>query len=118
MSETVTQQQEAFLQNLMLGLSQRQAYIAAFPKAKKWKPESVDAQACSLLKKHKVAIRYAELKQEASDANAITRDSVLSRLKEFAYAPIDMEKLKPSDQIRALELMAKILGIDQQEEED
>lgn len=108
----VTQAQENFLQNLMHGMTQRQAYIAAFPKAKKWKPESVDAQACALLKTHKVAIRYAELQQEAQEANAITRDSILTRLKDFANAPLDYDKIRPADQIRALELMAKILGID------
>ena len=114
----VSQEQEAFLQNLMQGMSQRQAYMAAYPKAKKWKPESVDAQACNLLKVPKVALRYAELKRDASEANAITRDSILSRLKDFANAPLDYEKIRPADQIRALELMAKILGIDSPPDED
>ena len=114
----ITQGQENFLQNLMQGMSQRQAYISAFPKAKKWKPESVDAQACNLLKSPKVQVRFAELRKEASDANAITRDFILSRLKDIATAEIDIDKIRPADQVRALELMAKILGVDSPPDEE
>ena len=114
----ITQGQENFLQNLMQGMSQRQAYISAFPKAKKWKPENVDSQACSLLKTPKVQARFAELRKEASNANAITRDFILSRLKDISTAEIDIDKIRPADQVRALELMAKILGVDSPPDEE
>ena len=113
----VTPPQEEFLQGLMRGMSQRQAYIAAFPRAKKWKPESVDAQACNLLRSHKVAIRYEELQIQAQEANAITRDAVLSHLKACAFAPWGGQ-FKTSDQLRAMELICKITGIDTPREEE
>lgn len=115
---SITQAQETFLQNLMQGMSQRQAYKSAFPKSRKWKDESVDAQACATLKSHKVAIRYAELQREASQASGITRDFILSRLKDIATAEIDPDKIRPADQVRALELMAKILGVDSPPDEE
>ena len=113
--QKLTKQQEDFLQNLMKGMSQRQAYIAAFPKAGRWKPESVDAQACNLLKSPKVSIRYEELKLQAQEANEITRDAILTHLKTIAFSPVDFRKLKPADQLRALELMARITGLDSPE---
>lgn len=111
----LSKQQEDFLQNLMRGMSQRQAYIAAFPRSKKWKPESVDAEACNMLKKPNVAIRYEELKLQAQEANEITRDAILTHLKNIAFWPVDYKKLRPADQLRALELMARITGLDSPE---
>lgn len=111
-------QEEKYLQGLMQGMSQREAYLFAYPDKKNWKPNVIDNKASELLKRGEVKVRYAELQQEASDANAITRDSILSRLKDFANAPLDYDKIRPADQIRAIELMAKILGIDSPPDED
>lgn len=107
---TVTRQQERFLQELMRDCTQRQAYIIAYPNARKWKPQNVDSQASKLLREPNVALRYAELQRDAAEANAITRDSILSHLKLCAFA--DWGKFKPSDQIRAMELICKITGLD------
>jgi hexokinase len=112
----VTRQQEQFIQAIMRGMTQRQAYIYAFPNAQNWKPQNVDSKASNLLKDPSVALRYAELQREAAEANAITRDSVLAHLKLCAFA--DWGKFKPSDQIRAMELICRITGIDTPQDED
>lgn len=113
----ITRKQEQFLQGLMQGMSQRNAYIHAFPNSEKWKPNVVDVKASALLKDPSVALRYAELQHQAAEANAITRDSVLAHLKLCAFA--DWGKFKASDQIRAMELICKITGIDApQDDED
>ena len=119
----VTKRQEDFLQNLMKGMSQRQAYIAAYPKAQGWKPENVDAQASNLLKIPKVRTRYEELQKDAQNANAISRDMLIGELKKIGFCPINYICIPEKDllrmKVRALETMAKILGFDApQDDED
>lgn len=61
----LTEQQEKFVQELIKnGGNQRQAYLAAYPKSKNWKTESVDSKASNLLKIDKVWTRYQELLSE------------------------------------------------------
>ena len=105
-------QEEKYLSGLMQGMSQREAFLYAFPERSHWKTNVIDNKASQLLKRGEVKDRFEEMQQEARVANAITRDSILTRLKDFANAPIDYDKIRPSDQIRALELIAKILGLD------
>lgn len=62
----LTAKQERFCQNLVIkGLTQRQAYLDAYPKSKEWKPETVDEAACRLVNGNcKVLTRIEELKAE------------------------------------------------------
>lgn len=105
-------QEEKFLCGLMQGMSQYEAYLNAYPEKSHWKRKVIDNKACELFKRGELQVRYAQLQAEASEASGITRDFILARLKDIASAPVDTEKIRPADQIRALELMAKILGID------
>lgn len=111
-------QEEKYLQGLMQGMNQHDAYLFAYPEKSHWKRKVIDNKASELLKRGEIQVRYAELQNEASEANSITRDFVLSKLKEIVNAPIDIDKLRPADQIRALEMMSKILGIDSPPVED
>lgn len=106
----VTRQQEAFLQALMQGKTQHQAFIIAYPNSANWKPQSVDCKASILLKNPNVALRYAELQHDAAEANAITRDSILSHLKQCAFSPWG-SKFKVSDQLKAMALICQITGM-------
>ena len=78
--------------------------------------QNVDSKASNLLKDPSVALRYAELQHQAAEANAITRDAVLAHLKLCAFA--DWGKFKASDQIRAMELICKITGIDAPQDDE
>lgn len=111
-------QEEKYLQGLMQGMSQHDAYLYAYPEKAHWKRKVIDNKASELLKRGELQVRYSELQAEASNANAITRDFILSRLKDIATAPVDPDKIRPADQVRALEMMAKILGIDTPPDED
>lgn len=68
-------------------MSQRDAYIDAYPKAKDWKPSSIDEVACRLANDVKILSRREELRQEQSDqiANeaAWTRKDALNELKKL-----------------------------------
>lgn len=109
---SIKAQEEKFLSGIMQGMSQYEAYLFAYPEKSHWKRKVIDNKASELFKRGEIQVRYAQLQAEAGEANAITRDFILSRLKSIADAPVDLEKLRPADQIRALELLAKILGID------
>ena len=59
--DKLTKQQEVFVNELVKGSSQRQAYIKAYPSKKNWKETSLDCEASKLLSKTKVRQRYNEL---------------------------------------------------------
>lgn len=67
----LTNKQEAFVQELIKGKSQREAHRIAYPRSVNWKDETVDQTACRLLKNPKVLARFNELKgrliKEAED---------------------------------------------------
>lgn len=47
-------------------MSQRKAYLDAFPASEKWKPSTVDEAACRLAKESKILARIKELREEES----------------------------------------------------
>ena len=115
----VTPKQEAFLDGLMKGKSQRQAYLDAYPERAGWKKESLDISASRLLNDNaKVALRYQELQEEARAAAAISRDTIISELREIGFADIDLDRVSVKDKIKALELLVKILGYEQAQKVD
>lgn len=59
------QQIEKFVSNLVSGMSQRHAYIDAFPQSKNWKPETIDSKASTLFRDGKIRERYNELLENA-----------------------------------------------------
>lgn len=111
----LNKQQEDFIQGIMRGLSQRQAYLSAYPHAVKWKPNVVDVKASALFNSGKVQVRYKELQEQAAEANGITRDAILTELKRVGFCDVDPDRVKPADKLRALELLARILGLDSPE---
>ena len=64
---TLTPKQEKYVLNLVNGMSQRQAYLAAYPKSKKWKDKTIDNKASELFNKKEVLGRYHELLKKAED---------------------------------------------------
>ena len=79
----LTAKQEKFVQNLIKGMSQREAYRDAYPNDKST-DETVDKNACNLLNNNsKVLSRYNELLQKAEDnaiMNAIERKKWLTKV--------------------------------------
>ena len=77
----LTSKQEKYVQGLVAGLSQRQAYIQAYQKASDWKENSVDRQASTLLKNPKVLARYNALMEEHKNKALWTREEAINELK-------------------------------------
>ena len=62
----LTPKQEKFVQNIINGMTQRQAYKDAYD-AEKMKDEVVDVRACELFNNSKVKVRYQELMERLED---------------------------------------------------
>ena len=76
----LTAKREKYIQGLVAGLSQRQAYYKAYPHSKKWKPETVDNKASALLRKGEVLARYNELMDEHKEKALWTREDAVNKL--------------------------------------
>ena len=59
----LTPKQEKFIQNIVSGMSQRQAYKDAY-NAENMTDESIDVEACKLFNDTKISLRYQELMEE------------------------------------------------------
>lgn len=79
-SPKLTVKQEKFVQCLIEGKSQRQAYIEAGYSTKNKKPEYIDTRACELFKTSKVVGRYNEIMGEHKEKALITRSDLISGL--------------------------------------
>ena len=84
----LTNKENIYLQELVKGKSQREAYREAYPNSKKWKDTSVDTEASKLLKKPKVLQRYLELREEREQEH---KEKALYTLEE---AVKDLKQLK------------------------
>nr|DAT04138.1 MAG TPA: Terminase small subunit [Caudoviricetes sp.] len=90
--DKLTPKQELFVQGIISGLSQRQAYRQAFPTSKKWKDSTVDVKASELLQNGKVLVRYRELLKQFSNMSLWSREQAFNEyewLKNKARASIE-----------------------------
>lgn len=94
---------EKYVQNLISGMSQRQAYRDAFPKSKNWKDETVDSKA-SVLFSGKVLARYEEIQTEQKNDALLTRWEKRKILADMAR---DKENA-PSDRAKAIDIDNKM----------
>ena len=83
----LTLKQEKFVQELIKGKSQREAYKIAY-NAKNMKDTTIDSHACRLLKNDKVKARYDELRgkvvKRAEEKAIITAEEVLRGIADIA----------------------------------
>ncbi len=97
---------ETYVQALISGMSQRQAYIKAYPSAAKWKEACVDNRASQLLKIDEVLMRYTELQSELANAAVMTAEYKRNLLKSFA----DDESNSIADRMKAIDIDNKMSG--------
>jgi phage terminase small subunit len=80
----LTDKQEKFVEELIAGKSQREAYHIAYPKSVNWLDSAVDTKACILFKNGKVQERYNaihdRLIKEAEDECIVSAKDVLREL--------------------------------------
>lgn len=95
--------QEKFVQGLIQGMSQREAYHEAFKQSKRWKDTTVDPKASRLFKDSKVKTRYNELLEEAQDEAIMNRKARMVKLSKIAG-----HDEFPNDQMKAIDLLNKM----------
>lgn len=82
---SLTPKQEAFAVGIASGLTQADAYRAAYPRAAKWKDEAVWAQSSKLAADSMVCIRVEELGAKAAAANEVTVSRIVRELALIAF---------------------------------
>lgn len=95
----LTTKQELFVQNLVAGQSQRQAYRSAY-NAKKMTDKTVDETANKLLKNPKVTARYRELLKQFSNMALWSREQAFNEyewLKNKAKVSIEKEGVRQAN---------------------
>ncbi len=83
----LTPKQEKYVQELIKGKSQRQAYKAAY-NAKNMSDKTIDVKASQLLKRDKVRIRYEELRNKVIERTenkaVITAEEIIKEITDIA----------------------------------
>lgn len=86
LSDKVTKAQEVFVNELIKGKSQRQAFLRAWPEKASWQWNSIDSAACTILKIPKVAKRYNDLmcqiRADEQSKTKWTREQAIETLKD------------------------------------
>ncbi len=114
----LTPKQEMFVQNLIKGMSQREAYKNAY-KAK-YKDEAIDTKASLLFKTEKVQNRYKELLRRIENKSIMTAEERQIWLTKVINADIkikqeydnEVKEYDPymSDRLKALDILNKMSG--------
>jgi phage terminase small subunit len=78
-SVVLTQKQEKYVQGLVAGLSQRQAYIQAYS-TKNMKDATIDNNAYKLMQNNEISTRYNELMEEHRNKALWTREQAVNDL--------------------------------------
>lgn len=98
--DKLTPKQELFVQGIISGLSQRQAYRQAYPSAKKWRDNVVDNKASELLKNGEVLVRYRELLKQFSNMSLWSREQAFNEyewLKNKARSSIENDGIRQAN---------------------
>jgi phage terminase small subunit len=101
----LTPKQERFIQNIVSGMSQRQAYKESY-NAENMTDESIDVEACKLFNSPNVSQRYQELISKLEDAAIMTAIEKRRMLKEMAT---DCNN-SITDRIKAIDTDNKMAG--------
>lgn len=105
MKEELTPKQERFIQNIVSGMTQRQAYKEAYD-AENMKDETIDTEACLLFNDQKIAKRYKELISKLEDEAVMSALEKRLMLREMAK---DINN-SVTDRIKAIDTDNKMAG--------
>lgn len=115
----LTIKQEKFIQNVVNGMSQREAYKDAYNA--KYKDEVIDVRACELFKSSKVQVRYNELIKQLEDESIMSAkermkwlsDVVNGKIKHTSYnsnGDAYENEAYISDKMKAIDILNKMDG--------
>lgn len=110
MKNAMTVQKELFVQGLLAGKSKTEAYLFAYPEEKKKNKRTTQNKASLLAKRPEVVARLEELRAGVQQDTAVTLNQFILDLQKLALADVNPLALRPSDKLRAMELLAKVMG--------
>lgn len=101
----LTAKQEQFVQNIIQGMSQADAYRSAYPN-QRMSDKTVWETASKLMANHKVITRLTELRNE------LARPSIMSAQERLEWLTqlIQSDKESTSDKLKAADIMNKMQG--------
>ena len=105
----LTPQRELFAQGIAKSLNKHDAYVKAYPKAKKWKDTSIDVNASKLSKDTKVMLRVEELKKELAEKCLWTREQSVKVLVELLNRDKD-KAINPNEVINTIKELNSMHG--------
>ena len=119
MSDKLNVKQEKFIQGIIKGLSQRQAYKEAYNAT--YADKDIDSKASNLFNSYKVQTRYNELLKEIEDKSIMTAkermiwltDVVKGNIKHISYGGNGEEyenEAYISDKLKAIDTLNKMSG--------
>lgn len=109
----MTERQKRFGDEYFIDLNLTQAAIRAG-----YSEKTAYSAGQRLLKNVEVQKYIQERLKSRQERTEITQDMIIGELHKLGFADIDTDNLKPSDKIKALELMARMLGLDRPETEN
>ena len=101
----LTAKQEAFVQNILQGMSQADAYRSAY-NTKRMSDNSIYVNASKLMADAKVALRLSELRKELAKPSIMSAQQRLEWLTQL----IQSEEETTSDKLKAADIMNKMQG--------
>lgn len=103
----LTEKQKRFADEYLIDLNATQAAIRAG-----YSEKTANRIASENLSKLDIRNYIQECMKERQERTEITQDMIIDELRKLGFADMDTDLLKPSDKIKALELMARMLGYD------
>jgi phage terminase small subunit len=109
----LTAKQDQFAQYVAAGMTQTDAYKAAYNCKPTTKPETIRQEASRLMNNPNIAATLANLRAPAMEQASITLEALLSELENGRQLAISREN--PAAMINATMAKAKLLGLDKPE---
>lgn len=119
MKSELTPKQERFIQNIVKGMSQREAYKNSYD-AKNMADDTIDNKACKLFNSDKIRARYEELIKRLENKTIMTAQERMVWLTKIINCDIkvkqeydnEVKEYDPyiSDRLKALDLLNKMSG--------
>ena len=106
MAELKNARHEKFAQGIAKGLSQRNAYRAAFPSSLDWKDTTVDSKASVLAKNGKVLERVKELAEKSTSKAVMTAQE----RKEWLTGIVKNDLEATKERLKAVDILNRMEG--------
>ena len=104
MSELKNANHEAYARNIAQGMKQKQAYIAAYPKAEKWKDTTVYSRSTEMSRRPDIIKRVSELREAGTSAVVLS----IAQRKEWLTDLIMNQEESTMNRLKAVDILNKM----------